>query len=1066
MSGQVFKIGKNQSRPSASNIEPHPRIARTILLCLAVLLMTTGAVAQAGDPAVVGQWSAPQPWPLLNTHIHLLPNGKVLWWPSFSNGDNPKYWDPATSALSGDAPKANYNIFCAGHSFLADGRLLVTGGHIASNVGLPTTSTFDFATETWTRYPDMNAGRWYPTNVTLANGDVLVASGTIDTTVGNNPLPQVFEAATGTWRDLTTAQLVLPLYPRMFLAPNGKVFVAGPSSITRYLDTNGTGTWTTVARNIYGYRGESTAIMYDDGKIMIAGGDRPATATAEIINLNAATPTWTSIAPMSSPRRQHNATMLPDGTVLITGGSSGETYDDETHPVYAAELWNSETGAWTTLASQSVYRGYHSTSLLLPDGRVLSAGGNKSLSRNAEVFSPPYLFKGPRPTLTSVPSNVAYGENFVVTSPDAASVTKVTWLRLGSVTHDFDQNQRINRLSFSVTADGSGLNITAPSNANLTPPGHYMLFLLNGNGVPSIAKIIRISPSRGGEPPPSITSINPNQGPVGGGTNINIIGSNFQTGATVSVGGASAINVAVTSTQITATTPAHAAATVDVTVRNPDNQSAISAGAFTYTDVVSNPAPTVTAVTPGSGSSGGGTSVSISGTGFLPNPTVKIGGTTATNATTVNTTSINAVAPPHAIGTVNVVVMNSDNQSGELPALQNVDFEQPGAFWKFYPVSGATGSIKTDSASAHSGTNFAEISASASNQKYVAVDSAGKDVYFPVRPGDVISYGGWVQRVSGSGAVRYNLELYDENKLNPIFVSSGVTPSTPGQWLLHKASYTVPAGKAYVRFYFSLYNPTSASVARFDDAFLSIGFTYVSPVPTVASISPNNGPASGGTAVTITGTNFVQGATVTIGGVTPSNVVVADSTTITAVTPPHTVGPVEVTVANPGSASGSLPALSNTGFESGTAYWKFSGTGTASVQTNATNARSGNNYAELTSVSAGGNQKFVTVDAAGNALYFPVVAGTALTFGGWVSRISGDGSSRWVLALYDANKANATFVNAVNTATSATWTQQLRTYTIPSGKAYAQIFANVYNNTTSTVARFDDATLTVGFTYK
>jgi hypothetical protein len=247
---------------------------------------------------------------------------------------------------------------------------------------------------------------------------------------------------------------------------------------------------------------------------------------------------------------------------------------------------------------------------------------------------------------------------------------------------------------------------------------------------------------------------------------------------------------------------------------------------------------------------------------------------------------------------------------------------------------------------------------------------------------------------------------------------------------------------------------------------LSIGYTYVAPVPTISAISPASGPASGGTAVTITGTNFAPGATVTIGGVPPNNVVVADSTTITAVTAPHAAGSFEVTVTNPGNASGTLPALSNTGFESGTAYWKFSGTGTASVQTNATNARSGNNYVEMTSVSAGGNQKYASVDASGNDLYFRVQPGTAMTFGGWVSRVSGDGSSRWVLALYDANKANPTYVNAVNTATSATWTQQLKTSTIPAGTAYVRIWANIYNNTTSTVARFDDATLTVGFTYK
>jgi len=137
-----------------------------------------------------------------------------------------------------------------------------------------------------------------------------------------------------------------------------------------------------------------------------------------------------------------------------------------------------------------VYRGYHSTALLLPDGRVVSAGGEQT-GASAEIFSPPYLFKGARPTVTSAPSSVKYGNTFFVATPDGANIAQVTWIRLGSVTHSFGQNQRLNHLQFGQAS--GGLNITAPANANLAPPGHYMLFLLNNKGVPSVAQIIQIT---------------------------------------------------------------------------------------------------------------------------------------------------------------------------------------------------------------------------------------------------------------------------------------------------------------------------------------------------------------------------------------------------------------------------------------------------------------------------------------------------------------------------------------------------------------------------------------------
>jgi hypothetical protein len=232
--------------------------------------------------------------------------------------------------------------------------------------------------------------------------------------------------------------------------------------------------------------------MYQPGKVLYAGGGRT-TNTAEVINLNLAAPAWQWTGSMAHARRQHNLTLLPTGEVLATGGVAGTAFNDLTQAVHAAEIWSPSTGAWTTLASNSVVRGYHGTSILMPDGRVLNAGSGDGAGlpseRNAELFSPPYLFRGARPTISSAPTVIRYNTTFRVLTPVASSIGKVSLVRLGSVTHGFDMNQRFQLLVF--TADATGLTVTL-STRKLTPPGHYMLFIVNGSGVPSVAKIVQV----------------------------------------------------------------------------------------------------------------------------------------------------------------------------------------------------------------------------------------------------------------------------------------------------------------------------------------------------------------------------------------------------------------------------------------------------------------------------------------------------------------------------------------------------------------------------------------------
>lgn len=477
------------------------RSMRQGLLWITVALVTLAGAhhrANAQDPSVVGQFSPLMNWYANATHAVLLPSGKVLWWPSFGNGDKPRIWDPVANTNTLTTP-AGYNIFCSSFSVLGNGQVFMTGGDaVVTLVGLPNASIYDPVGGNWTFLPNMNAGRFYPTNTVLPNGDVVVTSGEQSPQLGADTLPQVWQVSSGTWRDLTTAQLLLPNYPKMHLAPNGTLFYAGQGQVTRYLNTDGTGSWTIGPSSLYGIRDYGPSVMYDNGKILLAGGGTPPTATAEVINLNDPVPTWRYTGTMANERRQNNATLLPDGTVLVTGGSSGAAFDDYTHPVLPAELWNPATGTWSTMASLSTYRGYHSVALLLPDGRVLSAGGQCSLAQGcnvvtAEIFSPPYLFKGARPTIASAPTSIKGGQTFFVSTPDAANITQVTWIRLGAVTHTFNQEQRISFLSFSPAT--GGLNVTAPPSANLAPPGYYMLFLLNSSGVPSVASMINVDNS-------------------------------------------------------------------------------------------------------------------------------------------------------------------------------------------------------------------------------------------------------------------------------------------------------------------------------------------------------------------------------------------------------------------------------------------------------------------------------------------------------------------------------------------------------------------------------------------
>jgi hypothetical protein len=243
-----------------------------------------------------------------------------------------------------------------------------------------------------------------------------------------------------------------------------------------------------VASMIYGKRSHgAVALLPGSQQVLAAGGGSP-TRTAETLDLSLATPRWRSTGSLSFARMLANTVVLPDGKVLIVGGGAAFKY---TGPVKVPELFDPGTQTWTSMAPQQGGRMYHATALLLPDGRVLSAGQDSGgLARYGEIFSPPYLFRGARPTISGSPATVARGTQLQLTSPEAAAVTRVVLMRGGSNTHEIDSDQRSQPLAF--TRSGTTITAQVPASGNLVPPGYYMLFVVNGNGVPCVAPWIRV----------------------------------------------------------------------------------------------------------------------------------------------------------------------------------------------------------------------------------------------------------------------------------------------------------------------------------------------------------------------------------------------------------------------------------------------------------------------------------------------------------------------------------------------------------------------------------------------
>ena len=441
------------------------------------------------------------------------------------------------------------NLFCSGHSFLPDGRLLVAGGHQSPDqdgIGEPHTNLFDFRTNSWVKGPDMNLGRWYPYDITLNTGETLIVSGLYNPSTINN-VPQIYGSSC--LRDLNSpSDLIVTFYPFLHLTPDGEVLVvqSGNPAVadrnSRILNpfaiptpspngpTPKPGVWRSFPSTITSHALGSSVLFDSGNKVLVLGGFDSATTPinrVEFVDLKAGNPEWKSAIPMNFPRAYHTTTILPDGKVLVTGGVKCQGIIDVTcGPALNAEMWDPTSDPscvaqipWKVMAAEHDARAYHSLAALLPDGTVLVGGGglpgavgetdlngmsilgvNDANARmfghkNVEIYSPPYLFKengskADRPSITSAPETMLYGQTYFVGTSGAGATPKVSLVRLASVTHGFTQDQRHLFLN-TPSSNASGINVVAPLTSKECPPGYYMLFVLN-NGVPSIAKIVRV----------------------------------------------------------------------------------------------------------------------------------------------------------------------------------------------------------------------------------------------------------------------------------------------------------------------------------------------------------------------------------------------------------------------------------------------------------------------------------------------------------------------------------------------------------------------------------------------
>lgn len=536
--GGACVVRAGQRQPAHCTLPAHDHRGGTAPAARAV---STGLAVPAAvqgptnlGTAVGGRWQVGPTQPSANIHSVVLNTGKVLMiagssnqWEQFAAGRfTTTLWNPADNSFKAIATP--YDMFCAGHVILRDGRVLVAGGTVtyptydaSGNLvqdwrGSRKSYIFDPIKEIYQPTGNMNVGRWYPTMTRLGNDTVVAVAGLDDATGPgggrDTPVNELFTPTSGstwdvfrggTWTPLNQRQF--PQYAHMILKDDGKLFYTGQSTAN-----NGQmpGIWdptTNAFRDVPGLpnrwqRNAGASILLppaQNQKVLVFGGgdyQLPSLSDSHVVNLASPTPSYTPGPPIANPKMYIGAVVLPDYTVLQTNGGSRFRED----AVRDAQIYDPRANTWTTMNSPTVGRLYHSTAFLLPDGRVATAGSQTVAGTNEmriEIFEPPYLFKGQRPSITSGPTWVDYNQNATftwnVTKAAGSTITKMSLLRPSATTHSTDTEQRLIDLPFTQSA--TSITTTIPANRNLTPPGWYMLTVVDSSGRPSVAKWVSLN---------------------------------------------------------------------------------------------------------------------------------------------------------------------------------------------------------------------------------------------------------------------------------------------------------------------------------------------------------------------------------------------------------------------------------------------------------------------------------------------------------------------------------------------------------------------------------------------
>lgn len=504
------------------------------------------AVVKGVEAQSAGSWVPGNNTSTVAIHAAVVPSGKIFYFAGSgyhaSHQTGPfeaRILDTVTGSESNvEMPE---DLFCAGHTHLPNGNILIAGGTLRYDIavdncngrwhGLNAAYEFDWSSEALTKVASMRHGRWYPTCITMQDGNVMVTAG-YDEYGDHNKLVEIYDSSSRTWtirqvpsggssytvgtsavgmcegageQTYSGAAPNLALYPRMHLMPSGNIVVAGMLDDIR-LWNRSTGAFSTLGLSSPFQRHYGTSVLLplentssEKGKILLVGGSpgsaEPATTECQILDFNAGNPSIRTVDSLQYGRKYLAPVILPDGKVVVFGGAA----QGNSNPRLVPEMFDPETESWTSLSTANIPRVYHQVSLLLPDGSVWTAGSTPSRNTwelRTEFFRPSY-FDATRPTISGSPDVGDYGNSITIPTPNASVIARATLVRLPNTTHHYDPNMRCIMLDVQSRTSNS-VTVEAPLNANLAPPGYYYIHILNDTGIPSTARIIRIPGSGSG----------------------------------------------------------------------------------------------------------------------------------------------------------------------------------------------------------------------------------------------------------------------------------------------------------------------------------------------------------------------------------------------------------------------------------------------------------------------------------------------------------------------------------------------------------------------------------------